>query len=217
MASDLSRILGAVVAGARDFVAESHRSMVAWWPHGVVGTSPAAVGDELRAISIMFDIPWPMVGSAPMSDQNFREMLKTPFSYHRHFGTQEGLIAAVQALGYQGVQYIDWTDLTNCPTISNGGPLLENQNAFGLICPNFPSDWYAATGATPTPGAVIGDPTPGTPLHLLWSTVMRYKRASAKFWEMKIVENFVVTQTTADPVRTQSSSDPTPNLVTTIL
>ena len=217
MASDLSRILGAVVAGVRDFVAESHRSMAAWWPHGVVGTSPAAVGDELRAISIMFDIPWPMVGSAPMSDQNFREMLKMPFSYHRHFGTQEGLIAAVQALGYQGVQYIDWTDLTNCPTISNGGPPFENQNAFGLICSNFPSDWYAATGAIPTPGAVIGEPTPGTALHLRWATVMRYKRASATFWEMKIVENFVVTQTTADPVRTQSSSDPTPNLVTTTL
>jgi len=217
MVSDVARIIATAAAGARDFVAETHRSMAAWWPHGAVGSSPAPVGDELKAISLMLDIPWPMTGGAPMSDQTFRELLKKPFTYHSHFGTRAGLLAAVEALGYQGVIYVDWTDLVNCPTTLVGGLPVANQNAFGLICPSFPTDWYLATGAIPTPGAAIGIPTAGTPLRLLWDTVMRYKRASATFWEMRKMDNIVVTQTSHDPVRTQSSSDPTPNLVTTVL
>ena len=218
MASDLSRLaLLASVAG-RDFLAQVHRAFAAHWPHGVVDGSPAAVGDELRSISEWERITWPMTGGVPMSDQAFREVLKTPFTYHRSFGTQIGLLAAVAALGYQGVRYMDFTELRSAPTWvppGGSGPVV-NQNAFGLICPTFPVNWIATDGT----------PTLGTPLDSLVKTIKRFKRASAKLWEIRIGENIVVKQSwwdggqnplTLNEVRTQSSTDADPDLVTTTL
>ena len=41
-------------------------------------------------------LPDVMTGGAPMSDQTFRELLKKPFTYHSHFGTRAGLLAAAE-------------------------------------------------------------------------------------------------------------------------
>ena len=218
MASDLFRIALLASAAGRDFLAQTHRALAARWPHGQVQGAPAAVGQELATISKWMRITWPMTGGVPMSDQSFREVLKTPFTYHRSYGTQAGLLAAVAALGYQGARYMDYTELRSPPTWTppgGGGPVV-NQNAFGLICSTFPTNWIQTDGT----------PTLGTPLDSLVKTVMKFKRASARFWEIRSGENIVVTQSwwdagqnpsTLNEVRTQSSSDADPDLVTTTL
>lgn len=185
MASEFRKLIQVASSLARDLVLASHRSFAAWWPHGMVASSPAPVGDDLRVISEWMRIPWPMTGSTPMPDAMFREVLKAPFTYHRSAGTVDGLISAVQALGYADVSYMSWEQLKDCPTYVpiGGGTPLFNQNAFGLKCPSFPDSWFSG-----------GSVSSGSPLDTLIRTVMRSKRASSKLWELRITESRVVSQ-----------------------
>lgn len=204
---------------------EVHRRNAARWPHGMVGSSPAPVGDDLDDIALWMKIPRFSTGVAvlgpgrfspgvPMPDHLFREILKKPFTYHGSAGRIDGLLFAVQLLGYTGASYLDFDEVKDCPTwVPPGasGPV-PNQNAFGLLCPLFPCDWLPADGV----------PYPGTPLDTLIRTINTFKRASARLVEIRVHQTVVTTQTwwdgpRQDPVqvvRTESSTDTNPSKVT---
>ena len=186
MASDYAKLLKVAVAGAKALVVDTHRGFAARWPHGAVDGDPAPVGADLRSIASWMRIPWFMDGPVPMSDHAFRKVLQSPFSYHRSAGRVDGLVSAVGLLGYSGVRYMDWTQLKTPPMVTpiGGGALVPNQNAFGLYCSKFPVDGLQSDGA----------PTPGTALDILVRTIMKYKRASATFWELRISQAFVMDQ-----------------------
>lgn len=181
-----------VVAGAivRQFVMRGHRRIAAMWPHGLVDGSPAPQGIELDHIGIWEALPRPSAGMATAGDLTYREILKKPFSWHRQEGTEAGIIRAVEALGYTNVSYISWQGLTDCPTWTPplaGSPVF-NQNAFGVYCDGFPANWLASS-AVPS-GLTVADAR----MRSLIQAVLGAKRASAKFWEIRIGETFVVTQ-----------------------
>lgn len=178
MASEFRNLLLALAGSARDFVREGHRSFAARWPHGQVDGSPAAVGEELDLMGEWMKIRRPMLAAAPMSDPLYRELLKDPFSYHRAEGTQRGLIRAVEALGYTQVEYLDWFELSGAVT---------NQNAFGLKAADFPMGIW--NWGEPYPPGLAG-----RRLRVLVETILSFKRASARLWELRTVESFVVTQ-----------------------
>lgn len=226
MASDLNRFVKVAASLSRRFIQEAHRRIAATWPHGVVGTSPAPVGEDLKRIATWTRIPWfgtgivststgNLTAGVPLPDQTFREVLKKPFTYHRSQGRVDGLLLAVSVLGYAGASYLDWQEVFDCPTWvppGGGGPV-PNQNAFGLLCPLFPQDWQLSMGA----------PALGTPLDTLIRVINETKRASARLVEIRRTQNVVVTQSwwdgPRDPsnvviVRTQSSTDVAPVKVT---
>ena len=99
--------------------------------------------------------------------------------------TELGLLRAVEALGYSNVRYLAWDELTDCPTWVPplGSVPVPNHNSFGLACDAFPANWLGSDGIPSDPAARV-----------LLSVVMRSKRASATFWEIRSGESRVVTQ-----------------------
>lgn len=210
---------------SRRFIRELHFRFAGWWPHGEVDRSPAATGEAMAKIARWMKIPWFATGvviqgttrvnpGVPMSDKNFREYLKDPFNYHQSAGRQDGLLTAIQILGYHEARYMEWYELEECPTWTPPGASVpvQNQNAFGILCPNFPGDWKPSQGL----------PAAGTPIDTLMAVINQYKRASARLCELRVSYLQVVTQTwwdgPRDPnnvqlVRSQSSTNVDPIVV----
>lgn len=187
--SEFRNLILAGVAALRDLVLEGHRGAAARWPHGTVGGTPAASALELDEIGRWMKIPRPVVGTQPASDSQYRGRLKKPFTYHRAVGTHDGLIAAVEALGYTGVQYLSAYEVEDPPVWFplSGGPAVINQNCFGLRSDNFPAGWVSGN---PLPS----DPVANRQIRALIEVVNRFKRASARFHEIRVDEAKVVTQ-----------------------
>jgi hypothetical protein len=206
----------------RAYMQSVHRKAAARWPHGLVGTSPAATGDDLATIGSWMKIPWAATGivvsgdnrlsaGVPLPDQTYREILKDPFGYHRAKGRIDGIQAALKVLGYTDVIYLDFDDLQHCPTWvppgATGAQL--NQNAFGLACTGFPENW----------NYTMGTPVLGSPLDTLIKAVKDVKRASSRLCEIKISFNVVVTQSSYEAggpyniVQTESSTSANPSIV----
>ena len=212
--SEFRRFLVVGASIASDLIQEGNRKIASLWPHGTVAGSPAPQGEELDAIGRWMKIPRPLSGSSLVSDEVYRPTLQRPFSWHRKIGTQDGLIRAVEALGYTGVSYLFWNELQDCPTwtppVELGGPAVAlNQNAFGLMSKDFPANWVAS-GGIPTGNTEIA-----LRMRSLIQTVMRYKRASATFWELRSTYAEVVTQSwwegpqTSDPGYVSPQNYPT--------
>lgn len=183
--SNLWRLLVAGASMARDFLMEGHRMIAALWPHGAVDGTPAAQGEELDSIGKWMKMPRMGFGSTPVPDATYRQALQRPFSWHQLAGTELGLLRAVEALGYSNVRYLAWDELTDCPTWVPplGSVPVPNHNSFGLACDAFPANWLGSDGVPSDPAARV-----------LLSVVMRSKRASATFWEIRTSESRVVTQ-----------------------
>lgn len=188
--SNVWRLMVVAAAIIRQLVMFGHRRIAAMWPHGLVDGSPAPQGAELDHIGIWTAIPRPSAGMGPAIDYIYREILKRPFSWHREEGTVAGIIRAVESLGYTNVSYIPWNGLTDCPTWippEESSPVF-NQNAFGVYCDGFPANWLASSGVPS--GSTMNDAR----MRSLIQAVLGAKRASAKFWEIRIGESYVVTQ-----------------------
>ena len=188
--SNVWRLLVTGASIASDLVQHGHRKIASLWPHGVVNGSPAPQGQELDAIGKWMKLPRAARGTTLVGDDVYRATLQRPFSWHRKIGTIEGLIRAVESLGYTGVTYLFWYELRDCPTWIPPGesvPVL-NQNAFGLMCNGFPTNWIGSDGIPVASGEV------NARLRSVIQTVLRTKRASAKFWEVRSTYAKVVTQ-----------------------
>lgn len=188
--SNVWRLLVTGASITSDLVQEGHRKIASLWPHGVVNGSPAPQGQELDSIGKWMKLPRPARGFDLVSDDVYRSSLQRPFSWHRKIGTIDGLIRAVESLGYTGVEYMYWFELRDCPTWTPPGasaPVL-NQNAFGLKCNGFPLNWIGSDGNP----AVTNESQ--ARLRSLIQTVLRTKRASAKFWELRSTYAKVVTE-----------------------
>ena len=189
MASDFRNTIVTLSSMGFDFLREGQRGLAARWPHCTTNGSPSASGAECDAIGKWMDIPRPMDGVDPMNDATYLRQLQRPFTYHRAKGTQRGIIQAVEALGYTGVEYLDWFELPNCPTWTPPGSSIAvpNQNAFGLRSKDFPvSRWFQ--GDADVPG-VAGDR-----LRRLVEVIKLTKRASARLWHLRTTDSKVVTQ-----------------------
>ena len=188
--SNVWRLLVTGASIASDLVQHGHRKIASLWPHGVVNGSPAPQGQELDAIGKWMKLPRSARGTTLVGDDVYRATLQQPFSWHGKIGTIEGLIRAVESLGYTGVTYLFWYELRDCPTWTPPGettPVL-NQNAFGLMCNGFPTNWIGSDGIPVASGEVSAR------LRSVIQTVLRTKRASAKFWEVRSTYAKVVTQ-----------------------
>lgn len=183
--SNLWRLLVSGASLVRDFLMDGHRKIAALWPHGTVDGSPAPQGDDLDLMGKWMRLPRPGSGSSSVPDSVYRRALQDPFGLHQLAGTEAGLLRAVEALGYTNVRYLAWDDLTDCPTWvpPSASVPIPNQNSFGLACDGFPSNWLASSGSPSDPA-----------LQSLLVVVMRSKRASATFWEIRSTESRVVTQ-----------------------
>lgn len=183
--SNFWRLLVAAASMVRDFLMGGHRMVAAIWPHGTVAGSPAAQGAELDDMGKWMKLPRLGFGRTSVSDDVYRRALQRPFSWHQMAGTMDGLLRAVEALGYSNVRYLAFDELTDCPTWVPPGETLAvlNPNTFGLACDAFPANWLASDAAP-----VDSD------LQSLIAVVMRSKRASARFWEIRAGESRVVTQ-----------------------
>lgn len=188
--SNVWRLLVTGAAISADLVQHGHRKIAALWPNGTVSGSPAAQGSELDNIGKWMKIPRPASGTSLVSDGVYRATLQRPFSWHRKTGTIEGLIRAVEALGYSGVTYMSWDELQDVPMWTPHGESVpvENENAFGLRCNGFPANWLSSDGVP------SGSDEMSRRIRSLISTVLRAKRASAKFWEIRTSDSKVVTQ-----------------------
>jgi hypothetical protein len=187
--SEFRNLIVTATAAVRDFIKDGHRLASARWPHGKVAGSPSPIGRELDDIGVWMKIPRPVVGNAPASDSQYRGRLQKPFTYHRAAGRHDGLLAAVEALGYTNVQYLSAFEVQDPPlwVPVGGGPAVINQNCFGLRSDNFPVGW------------VFGSPIPTNPVigrqvRALIEVVNRFKRASARLHEIRVGESKVVTQ-----------------------
>ena len=186
MASKLSDLLHAAAGFTTDLTRFAFCGFSAKWPHAKIGSTPVPRGRDLDLIGDWMRIPRPMIEGAPASDLIYREILKKPFTFHQSAGTVEGLLAAVRGLGYSDVRYIDFPELLTPPMLQqvSGGPLVLNQNAFGLESSTFPQSF------------AYGDlePAEGTPMAALLRVIRAYKRASAMLWELRITDSLVVTE-----------------------
>lgn len=186
MPSEFSNLLHVAAAFASDYVRVAFYGLAARWPHCKVGNTPAARSADLDLMSKWMRIPRPMSNGVPAPDPVFLEILKKPFSYHRTAGTEDGLLVAVRALGYSDVRYLDFNELLDPPmgSVVPGGPIVVNQNAFGMTSSTFPSLW----------SGLSSPPALGSDMDILLRTIKMNKRASARIWELRIVDTLVVSQ-----------------------
>ena len=186
MASKLSDLLHAAAGFTTDLTRFAFCGFSAKWPHAQIGLTPVPRGRDLDLIGDWMRIRRPMIDGAPAPDPLYLEILKSPFTFHRSAGTTEGLLAAVRSLGYSDVRYIDFPELLTPPLLPqvSGGPLVLNQNTFGLESSTFPQSF------------AYGDPEPvdGTSMAVLLRTIREYKRASSMLWELRISDSLVVTE-----------------------
>ena len=190
MASEFSNPIRAAAAFTVDLIRSAHYAFASRWPHGMVGDTPASRHDDLVNIGKWMKIPWPMRDGVLAPDFHYREIVKRPFSYHRSAGTVQGIIAAVQALGYSDVP----EGLLTPPTWPGGpgGSQIINENAFGLASSSFPRSWV---GTSPIPD-------PSSDLGTLIRTINKVKRASARLWELRFTNPaLVVSQEWSDAGR----------------